>query len=312
METTVNIVLPVFGLVLCGYLVGRSRILTEAGIDGLTTFVFYVAIPVLLFRTVIRNELPAADDLAIVFAYFTGCYALFFIAMLAGRLFFKLPLDQLAVMAMGAVYSNTVLLGLPLVFATYGEAGMLPILIIIGFHSALLIPLTILLIELGQGTGRGRLAVVVSSVKTTAVNPVVIALAAAVLFSAAGLTLVEPADRFAQLLSGAAAPCALFALGASLAAYRIAGDLKQTLTMVAFKLVALPALVWLLSAHVFGLDPLWTAVATITAAMPSGANVFIYARSYGIYVARATSATLVSTGLSIVTVAVLLALLTPS
>ena len=85
METTLEIALPVFGLVICGYLVGRSRIMDEAGIDGLTNFVFYVAIPVLLFRTVMRSAVPEAGDLAILTAYFGGCFITFILAYAVGN-----------------------------------------------------------------------------------------------------------------------------------------------------------------------------------------------------------------------------------
>ncbi len=130
-------------------------------------------------------------------------------------------------------------------------------------------------------------------------------------FCQGGLELPKPADTFARLLGGAAGPSALFALGASLSDRRIAGNVGESLAMVGFKLVVHPAIVWLLAVYVFSLDPLWVAVATVTAALPIGANVFIVAQKYDRYVARTTSATLISTALSMVTVAVLLEALTP-
>ena len=306
METTVESVLPVFGLVLCGYLVGRSRLLTVEGVTGLTRFVFYVAIPVLLFRTISRNELPDWSDLSVLFAYYGGCFGLFLLACVIGRLLFALPMDQLGIFAIGSVYANTVLLGLPLMLAVHGEAGLLPILLIISFHNTLLLPWTTVVIEIGRGQPGQWGHVLGSSLKALVTNPVVIALAFGLIVAALRLGLPKPADRMAELLGAAAAPCALFALGASLAGYRIAGRLSESMTIVALRLVAHPVIVWFLARYLFELDPLWTAVATLTAALPTGANVFVLSQSYGLYVARATSATLISTGLSIFTVAALL------
>ena len=306
MEMTFNIVLPVFGLVFCGYLVGRTKLLTPEGIQGLTNFVFYVAIPVLMFRTVARNDLPSLDDLAIIGAYYCGSLFLYFLAVIAGRLLFKLPLDQLAIFGMGSIYGNTVMLGLPLAYALYGEAGVLPMLIIISFHSPAFITLTALVIEVGRGQNKSKLAIIYSSLRTLAANPVVIAICLALPLVIFEWELPKPVDRFGELLGAAAAPCALFALGASLVEYRIAGKIDESLTIVFFKLVAHPLIVWVFASFVFDLSPMWVVIATMTAALPTGANVFIYSSGYGIYVARATSATLISTGISVVTVALLL------
>jgi malonate transporter and related proteins len=259
-----------------------------------------------MFRTVVRNALPSAEDLNIIAVYYGGSYLLYFAAVLIGRLLFRLPLDQLAIFGMGSVYGNSVMLGLPLVYAIYGEAGMLPLLIIISFHNPMFITLTALIIELGRGQNRSKLQILVTSLKTMASNPVVIAICLALPLVLLDVTLPKPVDRFTDLLGAAAAPCALFALGASLVDYRIAGKLDESLTIVGLKLIVHPLIIWILATYVLVLDPMWAAVATLAAALPTGANVFIYSSGYGIYVARATSATLISTGLSVFSVALLL------
>ena len=104
---------------------------------------------------------------------------------------------------------------------------------------------------------------------------------------------------------------AVFALGATLAAYRIAGDLRETLVVVALKLLLHPFAVWIAATQIFALTPLWAGVATLTAALPSGVNVFVIARQYDIYLARASAAVLISVGLSVLTLAALIAWLAP-
>ena len=312
MDTTVDIVLPVFALVAVGYAIGRTRLLGDGGVQGISNFVFYVAIPTLLFRTMSRIELPEIGSLGIVFAYFGGCLLVFPVAAVVGRLLFGIGRDEQAVMGMGAVFSNTVLLGIPLVFTAFGEDGVVAIMLIVMFHSITLITLPTILLEVARGE-RGQSGRIIGSTLTAlARNPVIVAMLAGLAYGGLGFTLPAPVDRFAGLMSGAAAPCALFALGASLAGYRIAGSLRETFTLIGFKLLVHPVAVWLLGRYVFDLAPLWLAVATITAALPVGANVFVLAQRYDVYVQRSTSATLISTALSVISLAVLIAYFAPN
>lgn len=307
METAINTVLPVFGLVLCGYLAGRSRFMSAEAVKGLTTFVFYLAIPALLFRTMARGGPTDGFDFSIVFAYFSALAINFALAWLFSRQAFGASIEEGAIMGMGAIFSNTVLLGLPLIYGVFGEEGLLALTLIIAFHSPIIMPLVSLTVELGRGTAASpgqKLKLILLAVFK---NPIIVALLAGQLYAASGLTLPVAADRFAELLSGAAAPCALFALGASLVGYQLGGDLRQCAALVIFKLVVHPIIAAVMAFFVFDLQPVWAAVAVVTAALPLGVNVFIMAEHYGIYTARAASAILISTGLSLLTVSVLLA-----
>ena len=310
MQTTIEVVLPVFALVLCGYVFRRRGMIGAEGVRGLTNFVFYIAIPVLLFHTVGRNELPEFSDLGIMIAYFGGTFAVMAIAFQLGRAGFGLPLAERAIFSIGSIYPNGVLLGIPLVFGVFGEDGLLALFMLISFHGMLLLPVPILMIEIAR-QGRGGIATGVSLVRSLAENPVIVGLVAGLAWAGTGWTLPPPVDTFAGMLSQAAGPCALFALGATLAGYKVAGNLKESAAMVVFKLFVHPAAVWLIADPILGLEPMWTAVAVILAAMPSGLNTFILASKYDIYMARATSAILVSTVVSMVTVAVLLAYFAP-
>lgn len=311
MQAVLEIVLPVFGLVLAGWAMARGRVLSPEGVRGLSNFVFYIAIPTLLFGAMARGAIPADVEWGIVFSYFGGCLLLFAATLAVARIAFRLRFDEGAVIAMGATFSNTVLLGVPLVLAAFGEQGLLPIMLIVAFHSTTLIPLTTIVAEAEGGRGGGA-QLAAATLKSLARNPIVVALVAGLAWGTWTPGLPAPVDRFAQLLAGAAAPCALFALGATLAGYRIAGVLSASLAMSALKLVAHPAIVWLLATRVFAIDPTWAAIATVTAALPIGANVFVLAQKYDAYVAQSTSATLLSTAASVVTVSVLLVLLAPA
>lgn len=298
-------ILPLFALVLIGYGSGRLAWMTEEQLKGLTSFVFYLAIPALLFRSLGRGDILDALDPRILMAYFAAVFMVMAVAWLVGRFVFRNPPEELPVLALGATYSNIVLLGIPLIYALYGEPGLLPIMMIVTLHSLILLPLTMVLIELNRGADRGLQQALAQSVGTVAKNPVILSIIAGIAFNLSGLTLPGPVDRLATLLGGASAPCALFALGATLSAYRLGGDPRESAVIVLLKLLLLPALVWLLASYIFDLPPVWVVVATLTAALPTGVNVFIIAHQYQIYVARTTATVLISTAISIMTITTL-------
>ncbi len=307
MQSILETVLPIFGLILCGYVVGRRGWMSEEAIKGLNTFVFYLAIPALLFRAMARG--PGLIEISIVGAYMSAILVTFVLALLVSGLLFRTNLAERALFGMGSTFSNTVLLGIPLIFTALGDAGGVQLMLIITFHSIVIFPVITVLIELGLGAGQGWRSLAINTVKALAVNPIILALVAGIAYGASGLALPGPVDRFAVLLGAAAAPCALFALGATLTAFTIAGDLKETLAIVFMKLFIHPAIMAVMALYVFDLTPLAAAVAILTAAIPSGANVFIMARQYNIYLARSASAVLISTALAVVTLSILLAVL---
>ena len=132
MQSILETVLPIFGLVLCGYLVGRKGWMSEEAIKGLNTFVFYFAIPALLFRSMARGLGPV--EFGIVATYFSAIGITFLLALPAARLVFRTGRAEQVLFGMGSVFSNTVLLGIPLIFAVMGDAGGVQLMLIITFH----------------------------------------------------------------------------------------------------------------------------------------------------------------------------------
>ncbi|MDP6565060.1 MAG: AEC family transporter [Alphaproteobacteria bacterium] len=312
MQIVIEIVAPVFGLIACGYILARTPILTVNGARGLSAFVYYVAIPALLFRTMARGTAFGDVDFAIVYAYYAGATAVYALAMLIGRLVFRRSFAEMALMGLGGVFGNTVMLGIPLIFTAFGEAGVVPITLIVAFHSITLITAATILLEISRGHRGGIGRIVISALSALLRNPVILSLLLGFAWGWTGLAMPIVLDRFIALLVGAAAPCALAALGATLVSFRLGGNLWESVTVVGLKLLVLPLAVWLLAQWVFQLDPVWTAVATIVAAMPVGVNVFMLAEQYETYTARSASAVLISNGLAVVTLTVLLGLLAPA
>jgi malonate transporter and related proteins len=290
--------------------VGRKGWMSEEAIKGLNTFVFYFAIPALLFRAMAGGL--GSIEFAIVAAYFSAVLATFLLALGVARLLFRTGPAERALFGMGSIFSNTVLLAIPLIFTALGEEAGRRLMLIITFHAVIIFPVVTVLIELALGAGQGWRVVVASTTRSLALNPIILALLAGFAYGHSGLALPVAAERFLVLLGGAAAPRTLFALGASLTSFKISGDLKETLAIVAMKLLVHPAIMALFALYLFALPPLPAAVAILTAACPAGANVFIMARQYDLYLGRSASAVLISTAVSVVTLSLLLAILKPT
>lgn len=308
-----EIVLPVFALIVLGYLLTKTPVLRgDAAVRALTGFVMYTAIPALLFRLYAGGLSDQGFDTSFVLAYFGPALLVYGVTMLVGRFVFGHKGPELGLMGMSTTFSNTVLLGLPLIIMAFGEEGVIPLTMIVAFHSIILIPMTTLIIEASrvEGKGQGAVKIILSALKSLLVHPVVMAMVAGLAFGATGLEIAPVADRFISLLGSAATPTALVALGGSLAQFRVAGDLKESLFLVLGKLVILPLFVWAALTFVFDVPPLWVAVATINASMPAGINVFILSTYYDVYTRRAASAILIGTGLSVFVSAFLIAAFT--
>jgi predicted permease len=312
LTAALDIVLPMFGLMLCGYVSALIGLFRGDAVKGLSVFVFFFAIPGLLFHGITGGSHGESDQLTIVYAYFLGCLLIFAASMLVGRLVFGLSLQEQAVMAFTTTFSNTVLLGIPIIYAAFGEAGILPVTLITSLHSIILLTLATTIVELGAGTGRNVLRSLPTTLLALLKNPLLLAIIAGYVVRFLGLPVPVVLARGTELLAGAAAPCSLFALGATLTTFRIGGDAAQSAFLVVTKMLVHPLVVWLLARYAFTLAPIQIAVATILAALPAGANAFILAERYGVYLERTATCVLVTTALSVVTVALLLAHYAPA
>ena len=309
MATLLNTVAPVFGILLLGFLAVKVRMLEEAGVKGLVLFVFNFALPLLLFRSLATTRLPEDIQWSFIFSFYGGSFACFGIGLALGRWVFARTLDHQAIFGMSAGFSNTVLLGIPILLTAFGPEATLPIFLLIAFHGPTLMPLTTALIQLSKGSevsfGEQVRSVVLEIVR----NPIIMGLLAGLVANLFGLVLPGGLDRTVELLGSSAVPCALFAMGASLAGYPIAGDVPPALWLIPLKLVVHPLLVWTLAVPILGLDGLWVAVAVILAGMPTGIMPYMFAARYDAAPGVAARTCILTTVGSTVTVSVILYLL---
>jgi hypothetical protein len=306
MSILLEVITPVFGVMGLGALAVRIGVLQDAGVKGLVLFVFNFAIPILLFRSLAQTDLPPDIRWGFLLSYFGGAIGVFGAGVAVGRVIFKRRLADQAIFGMGAGFSNTVLIGIPILFTAYGPQATLPTLLIIAFHGPILMSLTAGLIQGDRGEGVSLGVQVKSIGLELARNPILVGIALGLLANLGGFTLPAAVDGVAEMMGSAAVPCSLFALGASLACYPLTGDLPPALILTFLKLLVHPALVWVLAVPVFGLEGIWVPVAVTMAAMPSGINVYLFGARYDAAPGVAARTVLLTNILSIATLSFVL------
>jgi predicted permease len=309
MSPLVETVLFVFGLVAVGYVCGMSGYLKPEIGDAVSEFAVRLALPVLLFRTMAGADFRGAAPWALWATYFFAA-AVTWIAghMTVTRIFDR---DAAAGIVGGvcAAFSNTVLLGIPFVLGVYGRSGVEILSLIVSVHMVSMMIASIVLFEIfGKGEktpGRWR-ELAMDFARKLLSNPIVVGIAAGLLWRFAGLALPSLAQRFVDAIADTAGPLALFAMGLGFRKFGISGNLLPSIVLSALKLMLMPA-VALAAAWALGLPPLAAKVAVATASMPSGVNSYLIAIQFRTGQALASSQMTLATMAAVVTTAFWLA-----
>ena len=306
MATIFNVIFPVFAIALAGYLLARFGVLRPPDVTGLAAYVFNVAAPVLLFNSLAQLEFPAVINWGYLLAYYLAAFTVFGVGLLVSRARFGHSLPEQAVFGMAAAYSNTLLIGLPVVVAAFGEQALLPLLLIISPHATLLSLTVVAIAESGAGNGQHRWQAVKTTARKMLLNPIILGVAAGLLFNRLGLALPNVLARTTDLVGQSLLPCALIMLGASLTQYRLREYTQQAWILVSLKLLLQPLLLWALLTYVFPVDRLWLAVGILTAGLPIGITVTTFAYKYQAGIPSVAAATLLSTVLALGTLTIML------
>lgn len=302
------IIAPVFMIKLLGFTLGRTKLFPEGASSILITFVWYIAIPALMFRAMASRDLPAAEEMVLLPAYYGAVLFTYFLAVLLGQLIFRMPLGERGVFALSACFANGGFIGIPLIEGAFGKEGLNLLLVILSMHSLVLLTISTIIVEQGSDQNQ-NISVSRRIITSIGKNPLLIALTSGLLWSAIGLPFPEWLDRMVALPALSAAPVGLFAAGMALSNVKIAGDIRHASLAVALKLLLLPASAFAMTYWVFGLPHLWVSVATVTAALPSGMVAYSFASQYTLAPRRAATTVLLSTVLSFFTLSLLLLLL---
>lgn len=304
MEPIFNVVLPVFAIILTGYACGRFRVLGSASSEAINKFVYFVALPVLLFYSMARVDPAEIFNWPFLGAFAGGSIITTVFAIFFARLVFKIRLAEQSMYGMVAIFGNTGYMGIPLAIIAFGEAGALPAIVATVFQSAIMIPVYAVLIE-ADLRGERNLKAAIEVTKSLAKNPLIIASFAGIAWSFSGFALPTPVATFCSILSAAAGPSALFAIGLFMVDKPLFHGFPEVSSVSVIKLLIHPLITWLLFMYVFDVDPLWQAVGLLMAALPVGALCFVVAQNYNIYVQRTSAAILLSTIVAVLTLSLL-------
>ena len=309
MESTLDpilgAVLPVFGLIACGYLAGRFRIVTQASSVALNQFVYAFALPAMLFVAVYRGSLQEILSggfiLAVIVATLGTALTGFVLSAAQGAT----PAEN-TMRALNASFANTGYLGIPLVTVAYGERAALPAALATVATNFVSFALAIVCLELFVNPRPGGVR---RALRGVMMSPLIWPIALAILLVSLNVKVPLPVERFAALLAAAAGPCALFAIGLFVSQLSIRAGAAASWQTSVLKLALHPLLMALLVYYVFAVDPLWAKIAIVCAALPLGATAFVLAQRYGLLEAETSTGAVVSTAASLLTVSIVMALL---
>ncbi len=301
-----NIIFPIFAIAGLGYLFAYLGLFQQKHVQGLSQYVFYLAIPVLLIQTLSQITLPDVINWPFFASYYLALCVIYLIGFLIQRFVFGGSRKESAIFGMGSSYSNLVLIGIPVISAGFGDAGLVPHFLIISIHSVVQFTITTILAESDSGESKSTVDFLKLSAEKLIKDPLILALITGLSLNWLAIEIPELILSTFSLIRGSVLPAALFMLGASLAGFRISGQLSQAVVIIGLKQIMQPLLVYLLVFQLFELPQLWGAVAVIASAMPIGVNVAVFANKYDSAVAPIGTAVLLSTLMSIGTISVLL------
>ena len=303
----IEIILPLFCILLIGYTTASFGWFDQTAVRGLTRYVFDFAVPMLLLRTIATKSLPEVIPWDYLAAYYLGTLTVLFTGIFITWVFWKRTFSERVINAFSGCFSNTVLLGIPVILLAFGDQAVLPLFIIIGTHGIIMVPLFTIMLEIGK-SGRAPIKTVVTKASYGLfTNPLIIGLLSGLVCNYFEITLWKPLDEMVRLLANTVTPCALFALGATLVSFRKYIRWQEVPIIVIIKTIVHPIVVWSLATLVFGVkEAIWVKVLVMLAAQPTGVNPFLFASRYNVGQSVSSGTAFISTVFSVLTLSVLL------
>ena len=303
MQLVIETVIPIFVIIAAGWWTRKSNLLEEKASSALNQYVFYFAVPAMMFSATARFSLAEVINGPFLVAFFLATL----ITALIGFIPYKTlriqgPLDSM-VIALNTVWANTIYMGVPLFFFIFGEKGTLPVIMATLTTNMAFIFCMAVFANLEPGQPKASLPRLFSKIFLK--NPVMLAPILGMTVSFLELPLAKPLDNLLTMVAPSAAPVALFSLGLSLYGLQIQGSLLQLGWITLVKLIIHPlialAIVWAMD-----LEPFWAASVVLLSALPTGAMVYVLAQQYDRRIELSSSSIFVTTILSIVSLAILL------
>ena len=310
MPEVVGLVIPFFGLIFIGFIAAR---ITRRPLDALgwmNTFIVYVALPALFFQLLARTPFEQLTEWRFIFGAVFATYIVFSIMFAASVLLSNGKIADATLKGLAAAYGNIGYMGPGLALLAFGEQAAVPVALIFCFENIIHFTVAPAMMALAGGEKSKPSDLVLSVAKRIAFHPFIIATAVGVTAAYLEFQPPLPIERLLDYLSRAAAPCALFAMGVTLALRPLNGMPVELLPIVLLKLIVHPALVYVILSWIGNFSPVWLYSAVLLASLPTATNVFVIAQQYGVWVERASASVLLTTCASVATVTGLLFMIT--
>ncbi|SHN23633.1 AEC family transporter [Gracilibacillus kekensis] len=311
-----GVVIPLFAIILCGFLAGRFSLLSFESTTALNNFVYYFSLPALLFLSISTAPVEQLLDWNFILLNICIVSTMFVFSMFIFRFVFKKTFPELSLYGMITTYGNTGFLGIPLLITAFGQAAAIPAAIINFVYDVLIISFIIISIELVKSRKSHKknspINLLQLIVKSIFLNPINASLILGVLVALTSIPVPQPVYVFTEILSPAAGPTALFALGLGLSGERNVLKNKnyqfsELMTLVVLKLIALPLLaIFYIYFVIQPENAMWAKSVILLSAVPTGALVYVFAEKYNTMAKQVPLYILITTVLSIFTIAFVL------
>jgi predicted permease len=310
MSPMMETIVFVFGLVALGYASGWIGLLRPQAGDALADFAIVIAVPALLFRTMVEMDFSGSAPWAMWAAYFAAVPVAWLAGHLVATRIFGREAAAGVVAGIASSFSNLLLLGLPFMQGVFGRPGVEVLSLLIAIHLPIMMAASIVMFEWvrrGEGKASRPLDVLLAFLRNLFSNPLIVGILAGLAWRVAGFTMPAIGDRFIGAFAGIAGTVALFSMGLGLRKFGISGNVKPALALALTKLMLMPAVV-LATTLVAGLPPFTAKILVIAASMPTGVNPYLIASRFGTGQVLASNTMTVSTILAVLTTGFWLAL----
>jgi malonate transporter and related proteins len=306
MADILGLVLPFFGMIFLGALLARLTRQPLEALGWMNTFVVYVALPSLFFQLIARTPVEQITEWRYVLGVVLSTYIVFLLMFVASVLISRGDVAQSTVRGLAAAYGNIGYMGPGLALLAFGPEAAVPVALIFCFENIVHFAVAPMMMAIAGGERSSPLQLAIGVIRKIVLHPFIIATAAGVAAAALQFEPPVPVARLLEYLAQAAAPCALFAMGVTLALRPLQRVPRELGFIAALKLVVHPALCYVVLSAIGDFSEVWIFSAVLLAALPTATNVFVIAQQYNVWVQRASASVLLTTVLSVISVTALL------
>ncbi len=309
MSDVIGLVLPFFGLIFLGYFVAR---ITRQPVDALgwmNTFIVYVALPALFFQLLAKTPFEQLTEWTFILGAVLSTYTIFVIMFAGSMIFAGRNIAESTIKGLAAAYGNIGYMGPGLALLVFGPEAAVPVALIFCFENIVHFTVAPMMMALAGDEKQAPKQLALSVIRKIVLHPFIIATAVGIAAAYIQLRPPLPVERLLEYLSAAAAPCALFAMGVTLALRPLKRIPHELAPIALLKLILHPLVCYVVLSWVGNFSETWLFAAVLLAALPTATNVFVLAQQYHVWVERASASILLTTCISVATVTGLLYLI---